>query len=106
MAESRASWAVVMSGAFRGACACRRVGQLPDLTPMDFGLLARAMPAGSFGGSWPLSVAATMIGYEAQSETRGGEIRETMGPANSACRVCASCPSARTPWQHASRYTT
>jgi hypothetical protein len=33
-----------MFGAFRSACACRRVGHLPDLTPIDFALFTRAMP--------------------------------------------------------------
>src|ERR1035441_6389167 len=58
MAESRASWAVVMSGAFRGACACRRVGQLPVHTPIDFALFTRPMPAVNSGARRPLCVGA------------------------------------------------
>src|ERR1022692_4041269 len=45
MAWSRSPWVVVMSGAFRSAWAWRRVSHLPDLTPIDFALFTRAMPA-------------------------------------------------------------
>jgi hypothetical protein len=48
-----------MSGAFGSAWACRRVSHLPDLTPIDFALFARALPAANSGASSPLSVAAT-----------------------------------------------
>jgi hypothetical protein len=30
---------------------CRRVSQLPDLTPIDFALLPRVMPAADFGAN-------------------------------------------------------
>ena len=48
-----------MSGAFRSACACLSDSQLPALTPMDFALFTRAMPAANSGASSPLSVAST-----------------------------------------------
>ena len=50
---------VVMSGAFGSAWACRRVSHLPDLTPIDFALFPRAMPAANSGAGSPWSVAAT-----------------------------------------------
>src|ERR1039458_8097128 len=77
MAWSRSPWVVVMSGAFRSAWAWRRVSHLPDLTPIDFALFTRAMPAAGSGASSPLSVAATAgvrmadrIGDETLCKTR------------------------------------
>ena len=35
------------------------MSQVPDLTPIDFALFPRAMPAASSGAGRPLSVAAT-----------------------------------------------
>src|ERR1035438_9662768 len=77
MAWSRSPWVVVMSGAFRSAWDWRRVSHLPDLTPIDFALFTRAMPAAGSGASSPLSVAATAgvrmadrIGDETLCKTR------------------------------------
>src|ERR1039458_2617902 len=59
MARSRRPLVVVISGAFRSACACRRVSQFPARTPMDLALFTRWIPAASSGASRPLSVAST-----------------------------------------------
>jgi len=59
MARSRSPLVVAMSGAFGGALACRRVGQSPARTPIDFARFTRAMPAAGSGASRPLSVGAT-----------------------------------------------
>jgi len=44
---------VVMSGAFRSACACFSDSQFPARTPMDLALFTRAMPAARSGASGP-----------------------------------------------------
>ena len=49
MARSRKPFSVAMSGAFGGALACRRVGQSPARTPIDFARFTRAMPAADSG---------------------------------------------------------
>ena len=45
MARSRRPFVVVISGAFRSACACFSDSQFPVCTPIDFALFTRAMPA-------------------------------------------------------------
>ena len=59
MARSRRPFVVVISGAFRRACACFKLSQLPVRTPMHFALFTRAIPAANSGTSSPLSVAST-----------------------------------------------
>ena len=59
MARSRRPFIVVVSGAFRSACACRNDNQFPVRTPIDFALFTRAMPAAGSGASSPLSAAST-----------------------------------------------
>jgi hypothetical protein len=68
--------------------ACRRVSQLPDLTPIDFALFTQAMPAASSGARRPLSVAATA--------SARGDARRAEGPASMICRRAAS--RTNTPW--------
>src|ERR1035437_10174184 len=58
MARSRRPIVVVMSGAFRRACACFSDSQFPVRTPIDFALFTRAMPAANSGASSPLSAAS------------------------------------------------
>ena len=58
MARSRRPFVVVMSGAFRRACACFSDSQFPVRTPIDFALFTRAMPAASSGANSPLSAAS------------------------------------------------
>src|ERR1022692_425021 len=60
MARSRRPLVVVMSGAFRSACACFNDSQFPARTPMDLALFTRWMPAASSADSRPyLGTAAT-----------------------------------------------
>ena len=58
MARSRRPFVVVMSGAFRSACACFSESQFPMRTPIAFALFTRAMPAANSGASSPLSAAS------------------------------------------------
>jgi hypothetical protein len=61
-----------MSGAFGSAWAGRRASQLLDLTPIDFALFTRAMPAANSGASRPLSVAATAGVRDRDARRAGG----------------------------------
>jgi hypothetical protein len=59
MALARRPWVVVMSGAFTATAPAAGWASLPDLTPIDFALFTRAMPAARSGASSRWSVAAT-----------------------------------------------
>jgi len=91
MARSRAL-AVEMSGAFRSACACRRVTHLPDLTPIDCALLTRAMPAADSGASSALSVACTAGVRMADMQKHG---RKSQSLRRQLSRIRAPCGDRR-----------
>ena len=59
MARSRTPFVVVMSGAFRSACACFSDSQFPKRTPLEATPLTRVIPLASSGASSPLSPAST-----------------------------------------------
>jgi hypothetical protein len=59
MARSRSPFVVVMSGAFRSACACFSESQFPKRTPLEATPFTRVIPLASSGASSPLSAAST-----------------------------------------------
>ncbi len=59
MARSRSPFVVVMSGAFRSACACFSESQFPKRTPLEANPFTRVMPLANSGASRSLSAAST-----------------------------------------------